>query len=173
MSPQLADPVVALSAAQRRLWFLARLSPDARSYLVPARLRLTGPLDAEALHRALAAVVRRHDALRMTFAERDGEPVGVVASPGGAAAPMPLVDVSRHARGAAAGADGHVAAMLADGLDLERGPLVRAALLRLAPEEHQLVLCLHHAIADGWALGLVARELAARYREETAGVPVA
>ena len=68
-----------LSSAQERLWLLDRMEPGGSAYNVPAARRLSGPLDAAALERALAEVVRRHESLRTTFAEHDGSPVQVIA----------------------------------------------------------------------------------------------
>ncbi|MFL5540285.1 MAG: condensation domain-containing protein, partial [Longimicrobiaceae bacterium] len=76
------------SFAQERLWFLDRLQPADASYNLPAALRLRGVIDAAALERALGEVVRRHEALRTTFAEQDGAPVQVIAPYGGFALPV-------------------------------------------------------------------------------------
>ncbi|HVR99834.1 MAG TPA: condensation domain-containing protein, partial [Thermoanaerobaculia bacterium] len=81
-----------LSYAQRRLWFLDRFDPGSPAYNIAAAIHLSGPLDAAALTGALEEIVRRHEALRTTFREEDGEPVQVVSPPGGMA--LPLIDLS-------------------------------------------------------------------------------
>ncbi|WP_424184831.1 amino acid adenylation domain-containing protein [Actinokineospora sp. G85] len=161
------DGVAPLSSAQRRLYFLDRYRPGSPAYLAPAAFEVTGPLDVAALRRALDALVRRHEALRTTFTERDGAPVQVVGEPG----PVDLrvddltaLDPAERAarlRSAAAAQD-------QDPMDLATGPLLRARLSRTGSERHQLVLTLHHIIADGWTLNLLVRDLADLY----AGVPL-
>ncbi|HEX5725600.1 MAG TPA: condensation domain-containing protein, partial [Longimicrobiaceae bacterium] len=151
-----------LSFPQLRLWFLDRLSPGTAAYNIPVPVRFHGPLSAEALERTLDALRERHESLRTTFAELDGEPVQVIHP--FAPVPLPVDDLSHLSpdeREAEArrrvDEDAHT------GFDLERGPLWRARLLRLAPEEHLLLLTLHHAIGDAWSLGVLTRELEALY----------
>jgi len=161
---------IPLSFSQRRLWFLERLNPGTGAYNLPAPIRLHGPVDAAALERALDGLRERHEALRTSFAERDGEPVQVIHP--FAPVPLPVDDLSgldEAAREAEArriaNEDAHA------GFDLECGPLLRARLLRLAADEHLLLLTLHHAIGDAWALGVMTRELEALYGAFTRGLP--
>jgi amino acid adenylation domain-containing protein len=150
------------SFAQRRLWVLERLEPGSAAYVLPASVRLAGALDADALARAITEVVRRHEALRTVFAEHDGEPFQVVRP--AAEVPLPVVDLSNLADDARADAVRAAAAEDArTGFDLERGPLFRARLLRLAADEHVLLLAMHHAVSDGWSLGVLYREISALY----------
>jgi amino acid adenylation domain-containing protein len=165
MSPISAVPRqggLPLSDAQRRLWLLDRLAPESPLYNIPEAVRLCGPLDRAALAGALTAVVARHAVLRTGFAVRDHAPVQVIA--GCAELPLPLADL-RHlpaaAREAAALAGAELAARAP--FDLGRPPLLRAALFRLAAEDHLLVLVLHHVAADGWSLDVLFRDLAAAY----------
>ncbi|HYX25811.1 MAG TPA: amino acid adenylation domain-containing protein, partial [Thermoanaerobaculia bacterium] len=155
-----------LSFAQERLWFLDRLEGGAGAvYNVPLAVRLRGWLDAERLAAALRAVVRRHETLRTVFPERGGEPAQEIAPPSAAGAwALPRVDLA----GLPAPARDAERRRLAGEesrrpFDLARGPLLRAALLRLGPEDHTLLLTLHHVVSDLWSLGVLMREVAAFY----------
>ncbi len=159
-----------LSFAQERLWFLDRLEPGTATYNVVRELRLRGPLDAPALAAALAEAVHRHEPLRTRFEAVDGEPVQIVLP--FAAVPLPLTDLSalpepeRHAE-----AMRHAALEGQRPFDLRRGPMLRAALLRLTAEEHVLLLGVHHIAFDGWSLDVLRRELGALYTAFAAGKP--
>jgi amino acid adenylation domain-containing protein len=151
-----------LSFAQERLWLIDRLQPGGAVYNVPAGVRLRGTLDAGALERALGEIVRRHEALRTVFPERDGAPVQHVEPFTGFHLPMEdlsALDVA--ARDAAVRA--RAAEDAARPFALASGPLFRATLLRLADDDHVLLLCMHHVVTDGWSLGVLFRELAALY----------
>jgi amino acid adenylation domain-containing protein len=158
------------SYAQRGLWLLDRLRAEGAAYTVPAAVRLSGALDAGALHRALRELVRRHESLRTVFAERDGEPVQVIIPAGNVTvavddlSALPIeareAEVQRRAAQAARAR-----------FDLSRGPLFRAALLCLAADEHVLLLTLHHAVSDGWSMEVLFRELSALYGAFAAGLP--
>ncbi|HEX8242017.1 MAG TPA: amino acid adenylation domain-containing protein, partial [Longimicrobium sp.] len=144
------------------MWFLERLQPGAALYNIPAALRLRGALDVAALERALGQVVRRHEALRTAFPELDGAPVQVVAPYGGfslRAEDLSSLDEEEREPEAMRRA----AADAARPFDLASGPLFRARLLRLAPDDHVLLLALHHAVGDGWSMGILFREMAALY----------
>src|SRR5215468_4080174 len=80
------------SYAQERLWFLDRLAPGGSTFNIPVGWRLGGALDEAALERSLSEIVRRHEALRTTFADVDGAPVQVIAPFGGFA--LPIDDLS-------------------------------------------------------------------------------
>ncbi|MFF7652578.1 amino acid adenylation domain-containing protein, partial [Streptomyces sp. NPDC007983] len=145
-----------LSYAQRRLWFAAELDPESTEYNSGGAVRLTGPLDVASLRRALDALVARHESLRTTFAEADGEAVQLVRP----AAPVDLPVVEC----APADVPGRIRAALGGVFDLLTGPLLRPTLLRVAEEEHILVLAMHHMITDGWSMGVALRELDQLYR---------
>ncbi|MEZ5332857.1 MAG: amino acid adenylation domain-containing protein [Thermoanaerobaculia bacterium] len=151
------------SFAQRRLWFLDRLGAGAAYTIAHAgAFRLAGPLDVEALRRALAGVVGRHESLRTTFREVEGEPMQVVASEG--SADLEVVDLSSLAERERRSELERVALDTVERpFDLERGPLFRPLLVRLAQTRHALLLGLHHAISDGWSMGVLQRDLAAYY----------
>ncbi|HEX2191159.1 MAG TPA: amino acid adenylation domain-containing protein, partial [Longimicrobiaceae bacterium] len=157
-----------LSFAQQRLWLVDRLEPGSAAYNMPFAVRLRGPLDARALRRSLAEVARRHEVLRTVFAEHGGEPVQVVRP--AAAVALPLVDLRtlpEARREATAG--GLAGAEALRPFDLERGPLLRSTLLRLAEEEHVLLFTLHHVAGDGWSLDVLVREVSALYAAYAAG----
>ncbi|HEX5199864.1 MAG TPA: condensation domain-containing protein [Actinoplanes sp.] len=145
-------PVV--SSGQLRLWFLDQLRPGSAAYVVPLALRLDGPLDHAALSAALDAVVARHEILRTTYPARDGRPFARVAP--ALSVSMPVVETSDVARALRAEASRP--------FDLATGPLLRATLLRVAPDEHVLLLSQHHIVTDGWSLPLLVGELIDRYR---------
>jgi amino acid adenylation domain-containing protein len=159
-----------LSFAQRRLWFLAQLEPGGFSYNVPFALRLEGPLDAAALQESLQELVRRHEVLRTTFAMSGGEPVQVIAPE----LPLSLarVDLSGlPAEEREPEAQRQLTAEAMRPFDLQQGPLLRVTLLRLAPEEHLLLLLLHHVVCDGWSMRVLMGELSALYGARSTGAP--
>jgi amino acid adenylation domain-containing protein len=158
----------ALSFAQQRLWFLEQFDPGGAAYNVPGALRLHGELDAAALRRSLARLTRRHEVLHTVFAATPDGPVQqpeVAVGLGWAEEDWSALPPSDRSAALA----GRLAAEAAAPFDLARGPLLRARLIRLAPEEHVLALTLHHIVADQWSLGLLAAELAAFYRGEIGG----
>ncbi|HEY0512065.1 MAG TPA: amino acid adenylation domain-containing protein [Thermoanaerobaculia bacterium] len=160
-----------LAFAQQRFWFLDQLEPGSYVDNIFRALRLTGPLDRAALERALEGLVRRHAALRTHFPAEGGEPWQVVepAFPGGAPV-LAVIDLS-----GLPDAGPRAVALAAEEarrpFDLARGPLFRAKLLRLGPQDHALLLCVHHIVADGWSLGLLLRDFAALYGAFAAGEP--
>ncbi|MFI6303328.1 non-ribosomal peptide synthase/polyketide synthase [Amycolatopsis thailandensis] len=137
--------VVPLSPAQRRLWFLDELTGDSAEYNTAVGLRLSGPLDLDALRGALAALCARHESLRTTFEEgfqRIADTAGI---------PLRVEETAAD--------DATLAADLSVPFDLRTGPLTRATLYRQAPEEHLLVLCQHHIVTDGRSIGILTGEL--------------
>ncbi|HLL47353.1 MAG TPA: condensation domain-containing protein, partial [Longimicrobiaceae bacterium] len=152
------DRPLPLSFAQQRLWFIDRLEPGRSAYNIPGALRLRGPLDRDALERALGEVVRRHEALRTVFREVHGEPVQVVSA--GAGPVLEDVDLAGAAEAEVLRA---VRAEAERPFDLAAGPLFRTKLLRLSEGEHVLLLTLHHAVGDGWSRGVLHLELEALY----------
>ena len=154
-----------LSFAQERLWFVDRMEPGSPVYSMPTAHRLAGPLDSDALRRALNEIVRRHESLRTTFPTVDGVPVQRIAAE--ASIDLPLIDLTGREDDYARIAREHAAR----GFDIERGPVFRATLVRLAPEEHVLLLNLHHIVGDGWSLGVLGREISALYDAFRRGAP--
>ncbi len=162
-----------LSYQQERLWFLDRFDEAAgAAYHIESALELTGPLDVAALGEALRRVVDRHEGLRATFASsNDGQPVQVIA-PTADAAGFVLSEEDAAALGEKALA-ARVRALLARPFDLASGPLFRAHLLVCGPQRSVLVVGGHHAVLDGWSVGLLLREVAALYGEAVTGATAA
>ncbi|HEU0298513.1 MAG TPA: amino acid adenylation domain-containing protein, partial [Longimicrobium sp.] len=153
---------LALSFAQRRLWFLEQLGGVGSVYHVRQRLRLRGALDRDALGRALDRIVARHEALRTTFPVADGEPEQRIAP--AAESRFPLAGHDLAARpDAEAELERIVAEEALAPFDLARGPLVRGRLVRMGHDDHVLLITLHHAVSDGWSVGVLARELGVLY----------
>ena len=150
------------SFAQERFWLLAHLDPASPVYNVPFQVRLDGALDPAALQHALDEIVRRHAVLRTTLQLVNGELLQVIAPDG--SCPLALHDLgdlpqTQQATRAAALTDEFVR----QSFDLGRGPLLRVALLRLSSTQHLLLLNAHHAVFDGWSLGVFTREILAAY----------
>jgi amino acid adenylation domain-containing protein len=151
-----------LSFAQQRLWFLDCLLPDKGTYNIPTLWRLSGVLDVEALRRSIQTLVERHETLRTCFVVRGDEPVQVIGSPH--SVPLPMTDLSAMTQAEREARARHIIDVeVQQPFDLGAGPLLRAQLLRLAAEEHLLLLNVHHIAADGWSMGVLWRELSAAY----------
>ncbi len=162
-----ALPLV-LSFAQERLWFLAQLEPDNVSYNIPLAMRIGGPLDVEALGRAIAEIARRHEILRTTFAEAGGEPAPEIHA--AASVPLPITSLASLSPGEREeAARRELAAETARPFDLARGPVLRARLIQLDVDDHVLSLTVHHIVSDGWGQGVLAREIAVLYGAFSAG----
>ncbi|HVR96204.1 MAG TPA: amino acid adenylation domain-containing protein, partial [Thermoanaerobaculia bacterium] len=159
---------VPLSYGQERLWFLHQLAPGGSTYNVSTGLELRGRLQVAALTCSLHEIVRRHEALRTSFHLRDGHPVQVVhpVMP----VPLPLIDLAA-LPGAAEESRRLIDAEVRRPFDLERAPLLRATLLRLAAGEHLLLVSMHHLVSDGWSLTLLEREIGELYAAFLEGRP--
>ncbi|HEX7239949.1 MAG TPA: amino acid adenylation domain-containing protein, partial [Longimicrobiaceae bacterium] len=159
-----------LSFAQQRLWFIDQLEPGSPAYNMPFPLRLRGALDVRALERALTELVRRHESLRTVLARVDGEPVQVIREP--APRVLPVADLSA-LPAEARGREAHRLAVedARRPFDLSRGPLLRAALARLADDDSLLLVNLHHVVSDGWSMGVLVREVSALYGAFSRGEP--
>ncbi|HEY4594401.1 MAG TPA: condensation domain-containing protein, partial [Thermoanaerobaculia bacterium] len=167
-APAAAPPPA--SFAQERLWLIDRLQPGLALYNMPLALRIAGEARPAVLAAALGEIVRRHETLRTTFREAEGRPVQAIAPPG--PWELPLVDLSGLPAGVRDGlAQGLAQEESTRPFDLARGPLLRAALLRLAPAEHVLLLDMHHIVSDGWSLGVLVHEMTALYGAALAGAP--
>ncbi|WP_288100419.1 non-ribosomal peptide synthetase, partial [Herbaspirillum sp.] len=152
----------ALSAVQRRLWLLQRLDPRSSAYNLTAAVAIRGELDVATLAAAVDGIVRRHEPLRSRFPGHGGAP-RVVVEP---AAPRPpgVVDLGRpQPERRQVEARRLMAIEARRPFDLERGPVLRTALLRLAADDHVLLVSVHHIAADAWSQEIFFNELAARY----------
>jgi amino acid adenylation domain-containing protein len=159
-----------LSFAQQRLWFLAHLEPSSPVYNIPAAFRLAGSLNLAALEQSLNEMVRRHEALRTSFAAVDGQPIQMIAA--ALSLTVPVVDLSCIAEANRETEALRLASEEAQQpFDLSRLPLLRVRLLRLSEAEHILLLTMHHIVSDGWSLRILFRELSALYRAFSQGRP--
>jgi amino acid adenylation domain-containing protein len=158
----------ALSFEQRRFWYLDRLEPGTPAYNLPAAARLTGALDTEALARSIAEVVARHEMLRARVEQKGDEPTLAFAPP--APYQLPLVDLS-HLSAADRESELQRQATLEiqRPFDLATGPLLRATLYRLRPQQHVILLVVHHLACDAWAMNWLAREIASLYQAFASG----
>ena len=156
------------SLAQNRLWITWQLDPHSSAYNIPGALRLRGELDEDALRASFQQLIERHESLRTRFFERDGVALQQVE-----AAPefnLQLIDISdlpAHER------EAHAQQIREDEartqFDLEKGPLLWVTLVRLDDEDHQLLVTLHHIIADGWSLNVLIDEFSRLYAAATQG----
>ncbi|WP_299538459.1 amino acid adenylation domain-containing protein [uncultured Streptomyces sp.] len=163
LRPVPRDGRTPLSFNQEYLWFIDQITPGLQVYNVPLVLRLTGDLDPDALGSAVTALVTRHEALRTRFAAAHGVPHQVV-QPAPERVPVPCADLRGlpgDEREAASRA--HMREVLNAPFDLAADLLVRIALVRLADDEHLLLLSAHHIVVDGWSLSKLADELSTLY----------
>ncbi|MET3498385.1 amino acid adenylation domain-containing protein, partial [Variovorax boronicumulans] len=160
-----------LSFAQQRLWFLEQLDEHARlAYLMPSGLRLVGPLDESALVRALDRILARHEVLRTCFVRQDDGSTAQVIATEDVGLPLLRVDLTASADPQAE-ARRHAQEEAATAFDLSRGPLIRARLLKLAEQEHVLLVTMHHIVSDGWSMGVLINEFSALYAAFSQGRP--
>ena len=158
------------SFTQEALWFLDQLERDEATYTIYSPLRVRGPLNVATTERALNEIARRHEILRTTFPEVEGRPVQRIAPY--APRPLPIVDFSR--RPAAVReieARQWIFEEMGRPIDLKNGPLIRITLLRLADDDHMVVVSTHHIIYDGWSMGVLIRELTVLYTAFELGHP--
>jgi amino acid adenylation domain-containing protein len=151
-----------LSYAQQRLWFLDQLDGGSSAYNLPAVVQLCGPLDCKALEAAFQEIVRRHEALRTNFVNIDGDGEQVIREQ--AHLPLPLTDLSHLAKDEQ---ERELKRLIAKEtqrpFQLAFDLLVRAALYKLAANEHVLVLTMHHIVSDAWSMGVLLKEVSALY----------
>jgi amino acid adenylation domain-containing protein len=160
------------SSGQQRLWFIDQLDGGCAAYYVPLAIRFRGPLNEPALVRALDGLVERHEVLRTHFVERKGALLQQVLASG----KFPLRVLSLCALGpdtlaSRIAAEKDHEANLA--FDLNQAPLIRGCLLKLASEEHLLLLTMHHIISDGWSRKVLLRDLQALYSAYQQGLEAA
>ncbi|HLO02135.1 MAG TPA: amino acid adenylation domain-containing protein, partial [Symbiobacteriaceae bacterium] len=156
-----------LTPGQLGLWFIHEVEPDNAAYHIPIAMRFTGRLDLQALQASLNAMLSRHEALRTVFRMQEGGPKQWVSPH--PAFPLQVIDLP--------GAPSQGEEIIADlakseaqrPFDLANGPLCRATLWRLGPDDHLLVITVHHIVADLWSVGMMVSDLAAAYRAIVAG----
>ncbi|MBV7545452.1 non-ribosomal peptide synthetase [Pseudomonas sp. PDM26] len=158
------------SLAQNRLWITWQLDPHSSAYNIPGGLRLRGELDEEALRISFQQLIERHESLRTRFFERDG--VALQQVDPAAEFNLQMIDISdlpaaeREARAQQIRED-----EARTQFNLEKGPLLWVTLVRLDNEDHQLLVTLHHIIADGWSLNVLIDELSRLYAAASQGAP--
>ncbi|MFE2376463.1 amino acid adenylation domain-containing protein [Streptomyces sp. NPDC059398] len=163
LAPTARPERVPLSYAQRRLWFLHRMEGPSPTYNIPLAMRLTGPLDVAALRAAVTDLVDRHESLRTVFPPDDGDPCQVVLPAGSATVEWDVTET---------GPEGLTAALTSAArfaFDLTSHLPLRARLLTAGPEDHVLLLLLHHSAGDDWSLAPLADDLAAAYTARREG----
>ncbi|MFZ6028539.1 MAG: amino acid adenylation domain-containing protein [Chloroflexota bacterium] len=168
MRPVPRKAAMPLSFAQQRLWFLDQLEPNSPIYNLPGAVRLRGTLNVTTLEQSLNEIVRRHEDLRTIFTGKDGQAAQVILPE--LHLSLPVLDLSTLTENQG---EARVRQMLDESarqpFDLSQGPLIRASLLRLAKNEHVLLLSMHHIISDGWSLAVLIREVSSLYKAYLAG----
>ena len=159
-----------ISYAQQRLWFLDRMQPGNSHYNISLSLRLSGLLDVAALSAAIDQLPQRHEALRLRIRDVDGNPSAeLMESVGSVVRFVVLTEGTPAERLVEARQLALRHAVLP--YDLAVGPLVTALLIQLAPDDHVLMLGMHHIASDGWSLSVAAREICAEYDAAVSGQP--
>src|ERR1700683_1829918 len=171
-----------LSFGQEQLWFIDRFAPGQAMYNIPLAISVQGQLDAEALDRAITALAGRHEALRTRLvAGSGGQPVQVVdplrpVSAARVTVAQAELCLTAPAPAPAPALRDFLNAEAARPFDLAAGPLVRFTLISsesagVTCRGQVLLVVVHHAGFDGWSAGILVRDLAALYREESTGEP--
>ncbi|EZP65757.1 non-ribosomal peptide synthetase [Pseudomonas sp. RIT357] len=156
------------SLAQNRLWITWQLDPQSSAYTIPGGLRLRGELDEDAVRLSFQHLIQRHEALRTRFYERNGQAFQRVDA--NVAFDLQVIDLSdlpaaeRETRAQQIRED-----EARTQFDLEKGPLLWVTLVRLDDEDHQLLVTLHHIIADGWSLNILIDEFSRLYAAASQG----
>ena len=150
-----------ISHAQRRLWILQQLQRDKTVYNLPFAFELTD-LNLAAFTKAFKSLEARHESLRTTFVNIDGIPKQKIHAPGALGFRIEVVDLSEDAESQQK-AQALIAKHAKKIFDLEKGPLIRAMLIKTAPETHTFAFTIHHIICDGWSLKILMAEMTALY----------
>ncbi|MES2296356.1 MAG: amino acid adenylation domain-containing protein, partial [Pseudomonadota bacterium] len=153
------------SFAQQRLWLIDQIDGGSAHYNMPGALHLRGALELAALERAVAAILERHESLRTCFkAGADGQVLQVIQAPRSTAIAVPLSDLSHLPKGEQ---ESQVQACLSDeasqAFDLSGDLMLRARVLKLAHDEHLLLVTMHHIASDGWSMAILINEFSALY----------
>ncbi|MFK4082527.1 amino acid adenylation domain-containing protein [Kribbella sp. NPDC020789] len=169
--PQVDRSRAPLSFGQRRLWFLDRLAPGGFEYVIPRCLMVEGALDVDALRASFAAVVKRHEVLRSRFrVDRSGMPELVIEP--STFFDCAMIDLAGPAASADLAAGEEVVRKeLVRPFVLDEGPLFRVRIVRLGDTRHLVMVAVHHSVADGWSMGLLADEVRRGYVEGVSGQP--
>ena len=165
---RMSDSQFPLSFEQQRLWLLDQLEPGSPFYNLPHPVRISGKLDVAALEASLNRVAERHESLRTTFHEENGKPVQRIDQKPDLK--IAVTDLMHWPKAKQNDEAQRVTSEEARApFDLQRGPLLRARLLRLEDEDHRLLLTMHHIVSDGWSLGIFIKEVATFYEATLEG----
>ncbi|HEV2990411.1 MAG TPA: amino acid adenylation domain-containing protein [Candidatus Angelobacter sp.] len=158
---------IPLSYAQQRLWFLAQMQGVSEVYHIPFGVRLEGKLDRRALGLAFDRLIHRHEALRTTFAAKDGEAVQQIATVEDSRFSLLDYDLRDQDLRQQADPEAGLRSIMEEEaharFDLEAGPLIRGRLVRQAEDQYALLITMHHIISDGWSIAVLLNELSALY----------
>ena len=160
-----------LSYAQQRQWFIWKMEPDSPAYNIHVALRLRGALNIEALSASFETLIARHETLRTTFRQVDGQAIQVIQADASFTLNLEAPPSGRSCIDDDS-VQGLVEAEARVPFDLETGPLLRVKLLPLAEDDHVLVLTLHHIVADGWSIPIMVDELVRLYEGYSTGLKV-
>ncbi|NUK50151.1 amino acid adenylation domain-containing protein [Streptomyces lunaelactis] len=160
------EGAVPLTAAQARFWFHDQLAPGSTTYNLVQPFRLSGPLDVAALRGAFETFVERHDVLSLSF-EATGDTPHQVPS-GGKPLDFQVIDVCDDPEERSA--EQVIAEEARTPFDLAHGPHFRVRLLRVGPQEHALIVSVHHIVWDAWSTSIMVREIGALYRSRNRAV---
>ncbi|MFN6484869.1 MULTISPECIES: non-ribosomal peptide synthetase [unclassified Nostoc] len=159
-----------LSFAQQRLWFLNQMEPDNPFYNISRAVLLKGSLNVAALEQSINEIVRRHEVLRTSFRDVDGQAVQEIAA--ALNIKLLVIDLEKLSPEEQQVEIRRLASSQArQAFNLTEDALLRTSLLRLQEEEHVLVFTIHHIVADGWSAGVIVREVAALYESFSSGKP--
>ncbi len=154
---------IPLSYSQERLWFLQQLDPDSHAYVIPLAVRLTGALDVAALEQSLNVLIARHEILRTQFIQIDGKPQQTIIPP--FSLPLSVIDLQSET---SVDPEKIYRGMMEENVtrpfNLAQDPLLRAAVYRLAPDQHVFALTFHHIVVDAGSLDIFCQELAHLYQ---------
>lgn len=151
-----------LSLGQKRIWFHEKILANGCSYQIPGAMRIKGPLDVPALEKAIAEVIKNHDALRLSIGEKDGKPVANYCSE------VPFALTVEKVDGLNAGSLDFKHALeefLAEPFRMEVAPLIKCRVYRQDDRNHVLAISLHHTISDGWSVALFVDQLVDAYQD--------
>lgn len=159
-----------VSFAQQRLWFLDQLEPNNPTYNIPDVIRINGALNIAILQRCFDEIIRRHESLRTTFKTVEGKAIQVIAP--ALKLEIPVIDLQEIPESSReTEALERIQKSAKQPFDLSQGPLVRATVYQLAPEEFLVLLNMHHIISDGWSTGVLIKEVATLYQAFSQNMP--
>lgn len=150
-----------LSASQKHLWVLHQLYPSTTAYHIALTLKIEGALVIEDLQKSLQEIIDRHESLRTVIKKEDNQPYIKILPTVELRFSVADLSTEKDKKGAVSGWQKKISQKL---FSLEEGPLIRTQLLKLGENKFELILILHHMIADGWSRGILLKELALNYQ---------